>query len=571
MNSPAPRRTLRADADATGGLYTAPTPMPTYDPAGQQHCRRWPYPAADMEPAVAAIYDAALTAVRAGDPPPSIAHTPDLDTPAWERETTGHPDDAMIIRGITHGFPIQYNGPPILAPTAVYNHQSAVNFPDHIDAYMKNEQAAGAIPGPYEMPPFIPWFTSSPMMSHEKSGGDGRRVIVDLSFPDGGINQHIAPHIFNGKDAVHNLPTIQSAIATIASTPPGDVHLSVIDLSRAYRQFPVTPLDWPLLGIHWKGSWAFDRRIPFGCRMSSFTMQSIAEFLVRALATRSVHAHMYLDDVIVVSATEGLAQKDYHATLQLFSELGLTVAPKKLQPPATAVTWLGIEIDVVANQLTIPPRKLAQIKLCMADAANKTHITKKQLQQLIGLANHLSKAVRAARTFICRLLAALRAAKTDVIHVTADVRADLVWYEKYASTHNGRSIIPNERVVMRVWADACLKGAGASDGTCHYEHIFTSSFAAAHHISQLEGLNCLAAVKIFVDDRQARGAIEVMCDNRPCVDAFTSGRARDPVLAACARALWLHAADAQVDIRFSRLSLTRVRMRGAHFAYKDFM
>ena len=596
--SPPPGRA----ADVMGAMYTAAQPSPA-DAAvpAHKHCG-WPYPAPNMKGPVAAIYDAALSASRAGAPPPTIAHTTALAIPVWKRETTGHPDDDMIIHGIVHGFPIQYQGPPQLAPAAVYNHQSAVNFPSYIDAYMEQELAQGALSGPYKSPPFTPWFTSSPIMSREKSAGGGRRVIVDLSFPEGGINQHIPPHIFNGKDAVHNLPTVQSAVATIASTPPGDVHLSVIDLSRAYRQFPVAPLDWPLLGMHWRGHWSFDCRIPFGCRMSSFTMQSIAEFLVRALATRSVSAHMYLDDVIIVSATAEIANRDYNTTLQLFSELGLTVATKKLQSPSPVVTWLGIEIDVATNQLTIPSEKLTQIKLCMAVAAERTYITKKHLQRLIGLANHLSKAVRAARIFICRLLATLRAENNDVIRVTPDVRADLAWYARYAATHNGRSIIPNERVVMRVWADACLRGAGASDGARYYEHVFTKPFTDAHHIAQLEGLNCLAAVRVFVDETSAGGTIEVMCDNRPSVDAFTSGRARDPVLAACARALWLHAATAQVDIRFNhipgesmalpdalsrasldsagraradafirRLSLKRARVRGAHFAYKAFL
>ena len=161
-------------------------------------------------------------------------------------------------------------------------------------------------------------------------------------------------------------------------------------------------------------------------------MQSIAEFLVRALAARSVRAHMYLDDVIVISATAELAHRDYSTTLQLLSSLG----PKKLHPPLPAITWLGIEIDVASNQLTIPPEKLAQIKLCMAVAAKRMFITKKHLQGL----NHLSMAVRAARTFICCLL--------DI--------ADIAWYAHYASTHNGHSIIPNECVVMRIWADAGL-------------------------------------------------------------------------------------------------------------------
>ena len=40
-------------------------------------------------------------------------------------------------------------------------------------------------------------------MMREKSGNDG------VSYPEGGINQYIAAHIFNGQDAIHNLPTLE--------------------------------------------------------------------------------------------------------------------------------------------------------------------------------------------------------------------------------------------------------------------------------------------------------------------------------------------------------------------------
>ena len=574
------------------------TPAPCRNPP----YHAWPYPAPWMDADTAALYDSARMAVLEDEPLPRLDHTTSLVIQAWESAATGHPSDEMVLRGIKRGFSTQYCGPPVLTPTAAYNHQSAVNYPAHIDAYVEKEIAEAALSGPYDKPPFTPWFVSSPMMTRDKSGGDERRVIVDLSFPEGGINQFIAPHLFDGQDAIHNLPTITSAVSTIAITPPGEIHMAVIDLSRAYRQFPVTPLDWPLLGISWRERWSFDRRLPFGCRMSSYIMQSIAEFITRALDVKRVRAYMYLDDILIISPTRIIGDRDFQTVITLLGELGLTVATHKLQPPSPVVTWLGINIDVDANQLSIPTSKLGQIKDCMARAAERSYISKKQLQRLIGLANHLAKVVRAARTFICRLLAALRASSTDRIRVTEGIKADLAWYARYLSTFNGRAIIPAERVVLRIWADACLKGAGASDGDRYYEHSFTHAFSAAHHIAQLEGLNCLAAIRVLVGKAQAGGTIEVMCDNRPSVDAFTSGRARDEVLAASARALWYHAASVDVDIRFThvpgeemalpdalsrasvdaagraradhlirKLSLRRVRVRGADFNYKSFL
>ena len=506
----------------------------------------WPFPSTAIPSNTATLYEKAIRAARDGSTPPQVDQTTTLKTETWEREATSHPADAMVIQGIKYGFPTQYAGPPIPGPTSKYNHHSANAFPDHVRDYIATETADCALSGPYTTPPFTPWFHASPIITREKSGDDGRRIIVDLSYLDGGINKHIAPHVFNGHDAIHNLPTVSSAVATIAAAPPGEVH-------RAYRHFPVTPLDWPLLGIHWEGHWAFDRRMPFGCSMSSYVMQSIAEYIVRANASRSIKAHMYLDDVIVVSNTAHIAQRDHDAALRLLYELRLKVAKKKVQPPDTAVVWLGIRIDIPRNELSIPEIKLGQIKRSMAMASRKSYISKKTLQSLIGLANHLMKVVRAARTFICRLLAALCAATSDTIKVSKGIKADLGWFARYLTECNGRAVIPVARVVKRIWADACMKGAGASDGRKYYEHTFSTGFSAAHHIVHLEAVNCLAAVRILVDDAIPGGTVEVMCDNRPTVDAFTSGRARDEVLAACARALWYHAAQMDVDLVFTHV------------------
>ena len=287
--------------------------------------------------------------------------------------------------------------------------------------------------------------------------------------------------------------------------------------------------------------------------MSSFVMQTIADFLVRAMRADSIITHMYLDDIIMISPTSYTATRDYQKVLKFLEELGLEVATNKLQPPAQEVTWLGIRVDIPANQLSIPQAKLGQIRDCMVAASRRPYLVKKHLQRLIGLANHLAKIVRAARIFICRILAALRAATSDTIRVTHHVKADLAWFARHLVASNGRAIIPTCRIVKRIWADACLRGAGASDGAVYYEHVFTEEFADAHHIVHLEALNCLAAVRTFVGPDSAGGTIEVMCDNQPGVDALTSGRARDQVLAACARAMWFHAAQNDVDLRFTHV------------------
>ena len=180
-------------------------------------------------------------------------------------------------------------------------------------------------------------------------------------------------------------------------------------------------------------------------------------------------------------------------------------------------------------------------------------MAKKHLQSILGYINHLAKVVRAARVFVSRLLAALRAATGDVIQVTTPVKADLAWFSRYLDNENARCIIPHNRTVQRLWADSSLLGAGATDGARYYKHRYNTRTATQHPITQLEAINVLAAVRTFVDASHAAWTIEVSCDNSSSIASYTSGRARDVVLAACYRALWFHAAATQNHLVFAHM------------------
>ena len=514
---------------------------------------KWPFPHLALDHKTADIYEAVRASGCHNHEGQRITLPTNLRISAWQEMGTGHPQDEMVLQGIQYGFPIQYCGPPQYTAAIVPNHTSATSHLSHIKQYIKEELDYGALEGPFKAPPFTPWFVTSPLMTREKNDSSDRRIIVDLSFPEGGVNKYIIPHVFNGQEATHNLPTVETAVRTIAATCPGQITMAVIDLSRAYRQFAVSPLDWPLLGIAVDGDVYFDRRLPFGARMSSYTMQMAADFIVRALSKKNIRAHMYLDDLVIISPTPQIAVREYNQTLQLIRELGLEVATKKLQPPGPTARWLGIDFDLDNNLLAIPLAKMEEIQRCMAAAAKKEVITKKQLQRIIGMANHLGKVVRAARIFIGRILTALRAAQNDHIQITRHVKADLRWFARFLASANGRAIIPTHIVVARIWADACMDGAGASDGSGFYTHRFPTRVKETHHIAQLEALNCVAAARAFVGPQHAGGTIEIHCDNKPSVDAFKSGRARDPVLAACTRALWFRAAQTDTSFTFTHV------------------
>ena len=455
---------------------TGDTGNNTHNPDKYQNAQfnqygNWPFPAAEVDHTTALIYDKVRSA---GVPNYKGAKVP-LDSPlhpeAWEDEATGHQDDEWLIAGTRYGFPIQYTGGPCYEKQVDYNHPSADAYSAHVNEYFDKETTNQAMAGPYQRPPFTPWYRQSPMMTRPKSEPGKRRVIVDLSYPNGGVNDYIHPHTYNGMEVAHSLPTISDLLELVRWAGLENTTLAVIDISRAYRHFPTCPLDWPLLVLGHKGQYYFDRATPFGARLSSFIMQSAAEFIIRALQTRNIKALMYLDDLIIV-APAGEADSHYQQAIALLQRLGLEVAIHKLQPPARKVTWLGINVDLDDNSISIPAKKLAEIQQGLAHASRQESLARKDLQRVIGQINHLSKVVNPARLFMGRLLAALRGAGRRRIKVDRSVRADFAWFRRFLKDYNGKSIIPQLHTRRELWVDACLIGAGGTDGESCYSYVF---------------------------------------------------------------------------------------------------
>ena len=73
-----------------------------------------------------------------------------------------------------------------------------------------------------------------------------------------------------------------------------------------------------------------------------------------------------------------------------------------------------------------------------------------------------------------------------------------------------------------------------------------------YNIVQLEMVNVVVALKIW-GHLWANKRVEICCDNRAVVDVLSFGRAKDSVLATCARNVWLLAAMYNIDIVVSHV------------------
>lgn len=482
--------------------------------------------------------------------PRTLIHTGN-NIQAWRSYSTGHIDDDWVIDCVAYGFPLQYRGPP-LYNGFVDNHPSANNYEQHVTDYIHKEMEMGAIVGPFSEPPFVPWVNIAPLMSREKATSNQRRIIVDLSHPEGsGPNSFIQKNVLFGELVLHVLPTVSDVIQ-LAIRLNYDICLASLDIARAYRNFALDPYDWPLNCICHKNQFYIDVRMPFGSRLSSLYMQRIAGFITRAAAREGITVVIYLDDILVICPRYQDTHHTFSSVMNIVRNLGLPIAWEKIISPTRAIRFLGIIIDLDKKETRMPVDKIARFLELIDDITGRKFITKRVLQQVLGHINHLGKCVPPARIFMNRLLQCLRQCKHRTLPVDPLLHRDLDWFKSFLMAYNGRSLIVEGNPTAVLEVDSCLIGGGGRLGSRCYAYKYPDSVASNMHISQLEAYNCLIGARVLLEG-YSDTCIEVACDNQAATSSLQSGRGRDPIIMCICRAFWFLSAKHNIRFKFSHV------------------
>ncbi|KAK3749705.1 hypothetical protein QZH41_014981 [Actinostola sp. cb2023] len=240
---------------------------------------------------------------------------------------------------------------------------------------------------------------------------------MDLSFPHStSVNDGIPSDQFLGEPFKLTYPTIRTLMDIIRDHGQGCL-LYKLDLRRAYRQLPVDPHDYHLLGFWWRDSYYVDTRLPFGLRSAPQACQRSTNAIVYMHTKNGHHAVNYLDDFCGVSPSSR-ALTAFNSLRDLLVELGLEEATEKTVSPTTHLTFIGLDIDTVAMTVAVPPEKLAEIRSILITWQGRQRATRRQLQSLIGKLAFAAACIPPGRIFMSRLLTALRSKPSSYLSPT---------------------------------------------------------------------------------------------------------------------------------------------------------
>ena len=144
------------------------------------------------------------------------------------------------------------------------------------------------------------------------------------------------------------------------------------------------------------------------------------------------------------------------------------MAHEKVAGPSTTMTFLGLEIDTVSQQLFLPPEKLSDLQSELKHWANRKKATKRDLLSISGKLSFAAKAVPAGRLFLRRLIT-LSTSVSKLHHnicLNTEARADISWWQEFLPTWNGKSYFidssPTDASDLELYTDASgIHGCGA--------------------------------------------------------------------------------------------------------------
>lgn len=175
----------------------------------------------------------------------------------------------------------------------------------------------------------------------------------------------------------------------------------------------------------------------------------------------------YLDDFLVLEDSFEDCQRAQMSLIQLLISLGFNIYWKKCSTPSQSCKYLGIWVDSVAMNLSLPQDKLDKFRSEIEFFEEKSRATKKQLQRLCGIFNHCSRVVRGGRIFTNRIVQLLKGLPdwNVRIRLTKGFKSDLCWWKNFSKFFNGVSAIIDPEFHEYVFTDASKDGYGIVHGS----------------------------------------------------------------------------------------------------------
>lgn len=215
----------------------------------------------------------------------------------------------------------------------------------------------------------------------------------------------------NGPHArVNEMVPLEPLFLYYASVDHAIQLIKVADLGAQLAKADITDAfkTMPLFNVKWQSKFYFALRLSFGCRSSRhiFKTLSVALCWIMQNVCRPPFIIHLLYDFLLIDFPSEERSPFLDILTSLFRDLGIPLSHKKTLGPCTSLEFLGITLDSVKMQASLPQEKLIRIRSISDSFTNTVSISNLQhdLLSLSGDLNFAMRIIPQGRSFISRLL-----------------------------------------------------------------------------------------------------------------------------------------------------------------------
>ena len=266
-----------------------------------------------------------------------------------------------LVEGFTKGFWVGFEGPR--RESLKGNHPSARDRPTIVKSKLQKEIDVNRIARPFRVVPLAN-FVTNPLRLVPKTNEEGDdlpslhlddeksyRLITDLRR--GGVNEFIP-----GDFAKVQYIKFDKVIDLCLEKGVGSF-LAKTDIKSAFRNIPVHPEDWHLLGMTFEGEYYFDKCLPFGLSSSCKIFERLStalESIARGVTKDPGLLH-YLDDFLSCERDKVHCDRMLQNLIDICKRVGVPIALEKTVWGCQLLRFLGLDLDMVKQMVVIPGRK----------------------------------------------------------------------------------------------------------------------------------------------------------------------------------------------------------------------
>ncbi|KAI2651171.1 Transposon Ty3-G Gag-Pol polyprotein [Labeo rohita] len=274
---------------------------------------------------------------------------------------------AWVLRTVEKGYSIQFGAPPPpfdgVFPTVVGPEQALVMEQEVVTLLRKEAIEV--------VPPHV-----------RESGFYSRYFIVPKK--DGGLRPILDLRRLN--HSVMKLKFKMLTIKQVVSQIRFEDWFVTIDLKDAYFYVSILPQHRKFLRFAFRGEAYQFRVLPFGLALSPRTFTKCVDAALVPLRLQGIRILNYIDDWLILAASESLAVQHRDVVLAHMKALGLRLnAKKSVLSPSQRTPYLGVVWDSTTMQARLSPARIESILAAVKRVKEGRSLTVKQFLQLLGL------------------------------------------------------------------------------------------------------------------------------------------------------------------------------------------